>query len=101
IAEKDVLSVFGLVAHDKLAGLTDAIIDGQTNTALLIVKELDEVGKDLQRLLADLLDHYRNLLVFSLSGELDAPEADVELLQSQTKRIDSDAVLRILDALAG
>ena len=32
IGEKDVLSVFGLVAHDKLARLTDAIIDGQANT---------------------------------------------------------------------
>src|SRR6266446_3811816 len=82
IAEKDVLSVFGLVAHDKLAGLTDAIIDGEMNSALTIVKELDEVGKDLQRLLADLLDHYRNLLVLSLGGgELDVAEADLELLE--------------------
>jgi len=102
IAEKDVLSVFGLVAHDKLAGLTDAIIDGEANAALTIVKELDEVGKDLQRLLADLLDHYRNLLVLSLGGgELDVAEADLELLKKQTQRIDSDAVLRIIDALAG
>jgi DNA polymerase III subunit gamma/tau len=102
IAEKDVLAVFGLVAHDRLAGLTDAIIDGETNTALTIVKELDEVGKDLQRLLVDLLDHYRNLLVLSLAGgELDVAEADLELLQKQTKRVDSDAVLRIIDALSG
>jgi DNA polymerase III subunit gamma/tau len=101
IAEKDVLNVFGLVAHDKLAGLTDAIIDGEANAALGIVKELDEVGKDLQRLLADLLDHYRNLLVLSLgAGDLDLPEAETELLQKQVKRVDSDAVLRIIDALA-
>ena len=53
IAEKDVLNVFGLVAHDKIASLTDALIDGDTNVALKTVKELDEVGKDLQRLLAD------------------------------------------------
>src|SRR5437762_6968592 len=45
IAEKDALSVFGLVAHDKLAGLTDAIIDGEMNSALAIVKELDEIGR--------------------------------------------------------
>src|SRR5580658_10301097 len=69
IAEKDVLSVFGLVAHDKIAGLTDAVIDGETNAALTIVKELDDIGKDLQRLLADLLDHFRNLLVLTLGGE--------------------------------
>src|SRR5437867_7055321 len=49
IAEKDVLSVFGLVAHDRIAALTDALIDGKTNAALKILKELDDIGKDLQR----------------------------------------------------
>lgn len=101
ITEKDVLNVFGLVAHDKLAALTDAIIDGEANTALRIVKELDEIGKDLQRLLADLLDHYRNLLVLSLGGDTpDVPDAELELLKQQAQRMDSDAVLRIIDALA-
>ncbi len=104
ITEKDVLSVFGLVAHEKVAALTDAIIDGDTNTALATIKELDEIGKDLQRLLADLLDHFRNLLVLSLGipGE-NAPniaETDLALLTHQSQRIDSDAVLRIIDALA-
>jgi DNA polymerase-3 subunit gamma/tau len=104
IAEKDVLSVFGLVAHDKIEGLTDAIIDGQTNNALQIIKELDDVGKDLQRLLADLLDHFRNLLVLTLGGEtdrlVDVPDLQMDLLKRQVPRIDSDAVLRVIDALA-
>ena len=102
IAEKDVLNVFGLVAHDKLAGLTDALIDGNTNVALKTVKELDEVGKDLQRLLADLLDHFRNLLVLTLDGEtlVDVADMQMDLLKQQAGRIDSDAVLRIIDALA-
>ena len=105
IAEKDVLSVFGLVAQDKIAALTDAIIDGNTNIALKTLKELDEVGKDLQRLLADLLDHYRNLLVLTIGGAgaelVDVPDMELELLKQQAGRIDSDAVLRIIDALAG
>lgn len=102
IAEKDVLNVFGLVAHDKIASLTDALIDGNTNVALRTVKELDEVGKDLQRLLADLLDHFRNLLVLTLDGEqlVDVADTQMELLKAQAGRADSDAVLRIIDALA-
>jgi len=105
IAEKDVLSVFGLVAHEKIAALTDAIIDGATNVALKTLKELDEVGKDLQRLLADLLDHYRNLLVLTIGGAgaelVDVPDTELELLKRQAGRIDADAVLRVIDALAG
>jgi DNA polymerase-3 subunit gamma/tau len=104
IAESDVLSVFGLVAHDRIAALTDAILDGETTKALKVLKDLDDAGKDLQRLAADLLDHFRNLLVVTLGAEgvasLQLPETEMELLQAQAKRTDSDAVLRIIDALA-
>ncbi len=104
IAEKDVLSVFGLVAHEKIAALTDALIDGGTDKALRVLKDLDEVGKDLQRLLADVLDHFRNLLVVTLGGDgaglLDLPETELALVKAQAQRIDADAVLRVIDALA-
>lgn len=104
ITEKDVLSVFGLVAHDQIAALTNAIIDGETTKALTVLKDLDEIGKDLQRLTADLLDHFRNLLVMTLGEEgresLQLPDTEIELLKAQAARIDSDTVLRIIDALA-
>ena len=111
IAEKDVLAVFGLVAHKQLATLTDAIIDGEINVALKVLKELDEAGKDLQRLLAELLDHFRNLLVVTLASEdsklgtptdigVELPETELDLLKAQAQRIDSDTVLRVIDALA-
>src|ERR1039457_5464336 len=104
IAESDVLSVFGLVAHDRIAALTDALLDGQTTKALQVLKDLDDAGKDLQRLATDLLDHFRNLLVVTLGAEgvasLQLPESEMELLVAQAKRTDSDAVLRIIDALA-
>ena len=104
IEEKDVLQVFGLVAQDKLAALTNALIDGETSPALQIVKELDEVGKDLQRLLADTLDHFRNLLVVTLGadaiGLVEVTDIELALLKAQAQRLDSDAVLRMMDALA-
>jgi DNA polymerase-3 subunit gamma/tau len=105
IEETDVLGVFGLVAQKKLAALTDALIDGDTNTALRVVKELDDAGKDLQRLLADVLDHFRNLLVLSIGGDtgqlLEVPDTELAVLKTQAQRVDSDAVLRLIDALAG
>jgi DNA polymerase-3 subunit gamma/tau len=105
ISEEDVLSVFGLVAHEQMAGLSDAIIDSNTNNALCILKSLDDGGKDLQRLLTDMLDHFRNLLVMTLGSQaavsLDVPETELALLNAQKDRIDSDAVLRIIDELAG
>ncbi|MBM3860195.1 MAG: DNA polymerase III subunit gamma/tau [Verrucomicrobia bacterium] len=104
IEEQDVLQVFGLVAHEKLAALTNALIDGDSNAALRLIKELDDAGKDLQRLLMDVLDHLRNLLVMTLGAEaaglVEAPETELALLNAQAKRIDADAVLRMMDALS-
>jgi DNA polymerase-3 subunit gamma/tau len=104
ITEADVLSVFGLVAHDRIAALTDAILDGQTTKSLQVLKELDDAGKDLQRLVSDLLDHFRNLLVVTLGAEgsasLQLPDTEMELLLAQAKRTDSDGVLRVIDAVA-
>jgi DNA polymerase-3 subunit gamma/tau len=104
ITEEDVLSVFGLVAHDQITALTDAVVDGHTHNALKILSELDEHGKDLQRLAAELLEHFRNLLVVTLGREaaesLQAPDTVLELLRTQSRRIDADAVLRIIDVLS-
>jgi DNA polymerase III subunit gamma/tau len=71
---------------------------------LKVLKELDDVGKDLQRLMADLLDHFRNLLVVTLGEEgiesLQVPETEIDLLRAQARRVDADAILRIIDALS-
>lgn len=103
ITEEDVLQVFGLVAHDKLATLTNALIDGDIHAALRLVKEMDEAGKDLQRLLADILDHFRNLLVMTLGAQaaalVDGTDEELKLLAAQAQRIDTDAVLRMMEAL--
>ncbi len=59
----------------------------------------------MQRLLADVLDHFRNLLVVALGSDggelLDLPETELALVKAQAQRIDADAVLRMIDALAG
>jgi DNA polymerase-3 subunit gamma/tau len=104
ITEADVLGVYGLIAHDRMAKLTDAIVDGDTNTALNIVHELDHAGKDLQRLLADLLDHFRNLMILTLgvaaAQSVEVAETEMEVLSVQAKRLDTDAALRIIETLA-
>lgn len=104
IEETDVLGVFGLVAHDQLVALVDAMIDGQTQVALRLVKELDEAGKDLQRLLADLLDYHRHLLVLTIgesaAADLDVADSTLQTMRQQAQRLDTDAVLRMLEALS-
>ncbi|HUE36367.1 MAG TPA: DNA polymerase III subunit gamma/tau, partial [Candidatus Acidoferrum sp.] len=84
IEETDVLSMFGLAAQSQVLGLSRAVLAGEIQTALGLLNELAQSGKDLGRLLADLLNHFRNLLIFQVSrGDLnllEVSEAEVAAL---------------------
>src|SRR5438093_523371 len=68
IVENDVLSMFGLAAQGQIIAISEAILDGNAQTVLRELEELAKHGKDLARLMADLLGHFRNLLIFQVSG---------------------------------
>src|SRR5437870_6043788 len=75
VEESDVLSMFGLTARGQILELARAILAGEIETALRGLDELARHGKDLGRLLADLLNHFRNLLLFQVSrGDLNMLE---------------------------
>lgn len=104
IREDDVLSVFGLVARRKLEALALCILKGDMAGIIQNVAELDAAGKDLQRLVFELLEHFRNLLIClnvkDASGGMDLTDAQVKALQSQAELTDTARTLRIADVLA-
>src|SRR5213080_1757775 len=60
IVEADVLSMFGLAARSQILSLARAMLTGDVAASLTELNELTKGGKDLGRLLADLLNHFRN-----------------------------------------
>ena len=104
IVESDVLSMFGLAARAQLMQLVDALLEGNIATTLRLLEELTSSGKDLGRLLADLLNHFRNLLLFQVSGSeaglLNVSEAEMGALTRQAKQIDADALTRVMEVLS-
>jgi DNA polymerase-3 subunit gamma/tau len=105
IEESDVLSMFGLTAQKQLLELSLAILGGEIETALRLLNDLAKGGKDLSRLLSDLLNHFRNLLIFQVSrGDLnliEASEAEAASLKEQAAMADANALTRIMETLAG
>jgi len=105
IEESDVLSMFGLTAQKQLLELSHAILGGEIETALRLLNDLAKGGKDLGRLLSDLLNHFRNLLIFQVSrGDLnliEASEAEAASLKEQASMADANALTRIMETLAG
>ncbi|MGA2243661.1 MAG: DNA polymerase III subunit gamma/tau [Verrucomicrobiota bacterium] len=104
IEEPDVLSMFGLAAQNQILKLSQAVLAGEISTALTQLDELARGGKDLGRLLGDLLNHFRNLLIYQVSkGDLnllEASEAEVAALKDQSAGSNPDALTRILEVLA-
>ena len=104
IEEADVLSMFGLTAQNQLLELSRAILAGEVQPALRQLNDLSNNGKDLGRLLSDLLNHFRNLLIFQVSrGDLtmlEISEAEAAALTGQAKMAGSDGITRILEVLA-
>jgi DNA polymerase-3 subunit gamma/tau len=104
IEEADVLSMFGLAAQGQILKLSQAILAGEIHVALTQLNDLAQGGKDLGRLLGDLLNHFRNLLIYQVSrGDLnllEASEAEVTALKEQASLANTDALTRILESLA-
>jgi DNA polymerase III subunit gamma/tau len=104
IQEPDVLSMFGLAAQGQILALAHAILAGDLEACLRLLDELTRHGKDLGRLLADLLGHFRNLLVFKVAGGdlklLQLSETEAQSLAKQAGQVESEALGRIMEVLA-
>lgn len=104
IREADVLSVFGLTSRQQILDLSAGILAGDVAGALGLLDTLAKNGKDLSRLLTDLLAHFRNLLVYSVSrGDLsllEVSESETAALATQTKGVAPDALSRVMEVLA-
>jgi DNA polymerase-3 subunit gamma/tau len=98
-----VLELLGTVEEEALFRLCDLVIDHDTAGALTYVEELSEHGHDLGRLVLDLIEHLRQLMLAQHLG--DVPEAAAtseearERLRAQATQLGEASVLRLIDLL--
>src|SRR5215831_18057324 len=99
-----VLQLVGAVEEESLLRLCDMVVDRDTAGALLFVEELAEQGQDLGRLVTDLLEHLRHLLLVQHMGHvpesLPVTEETRELLRQQANQLPEPTVVRLIDLLA-
>ncbi|MCZ7591055.1 MAG: DNA polymerase III subunit gamma/tau [Kiritimatiellae bacterium] len=103
ITEADVLSVFGLVAWRSLQEMATALLKGDVATLLQRIAEMDETGKDLQRLSVEFLEYFRDLLVVAYTGKLgndtSDDEARLNVLREQAQLANAERLARVADIL--
>ena len=99
-----VLQLLGAVEEDALFRICDLIVDHDTAGALTFVEELSEQGQDLGRLVIDLLEHLRHLMLVQHMGEvpesLPVTEETRERLRAQANQLGEATVVRLCDLLA-
>jgi len=104
ITVQAVLELLGTVEEEALFRLCDLVIDRDTAGALTYLEELAERGHDLGRLVLDLIEHLRQIMLAQHLG--DVPEAAAsseesrERLRAQASQLEEATVLRLVDLLA-
>ena len=103
ISESDVLDVFGFTSEQTVTDLTANILRGETAGAVDLLHRQCESGKDMMRLMSDLIAYLRDLLVFK--AKPDALKEDVdpdvqESLAAHAELITTDRLLDLIDQFA-
>ena len=103
IGESDVLNVFGFTSEETVIDLTANILRGETADAVDLLHQQCESGKDMMRLMSDLIAYLRDLLVFKVKP--DALKEDVdpdvqESLAAHAELITTDRLLDLIDQFA-
>ncbi len=103
VSVQAVLQLLGTVEEEALFRLCDLVIDRDAAGALTFVEELSEQGHDLGRLVSDLIEHLRHLMLVQHMGEVpDAvpvTEETRERLRAQANQLGEATVIRLLDLL--
>jgi len=80
ITAEDVFTVFGFTSAETVESLATAIFAKDAAAALALVAEQAAAGKDLARLMGDMITHLRDLLVRSVQPGADVPVPRERLL---------------------
>ena len=103
ISESDVLNVFGFTGEQTVIDLTGRILNGQTPDAIHLLHEQGESGKDMMRLMADLIAYLRDLLVFKAKPDVLSEDVDHDVqksLAAQAALIGTERLLELIDQFA-
>lgn len=103
IDEENVLEIFGFNSAESISELAGTILEKNNAATLETVHSHHEAGKDLSRLLADLIGYFRNVLVVKVDPKADTGEVAPEIRErivAQAAAIDTPRLLKLIDLLA-
>jgi hypothetical protein len=103
ITEVQVREVLGIADRRILSDLTAAILEGNSQRALLLVEDLFHFGIDLQKFAGELVKHLRDLIVIKVCAEpgrlVDLPDSEVAQMAELVRDQPSARLQRLFSAM--
>jgi DNA polymerase-3 subunit gamma/tau len=101
ITHEQVLDILGIIDRKFIFDLSESILKADISTALDLLDDIYDRGHDMKKLYADLLEHFRNLLVAAMGKKvnklIDLPAGEVDQLVAQAKTISTTELSQIFD----
>ncbi len=97
-----VRQTLGLIGHDWIYKLTEAIYAHKSQTALEVLADLLRDGKDLKQVLTELSLHLRSLMIYQATGtlaQMDLYAEPDEVLQEQGKFFSGEEIMAMIKKL--
>jgi DNA polymerase III subunit gamma/tau len=103
IEHDQVLDILGVVDRNLIFKMSDAVLNGNVMAILDILDQVYGSGHDMKKLYADLIEHFRNLLIVKMGEEgcklLDIPSHEIDLMLDQTKNVPETYLNQIFELL--
>jgi DNA polymerase-3 subunit gamma/tau len=103
ITHKQILDILGVIDREVIFNLSAAILGRQLPKVLDILDAIYSTGHDMKKLYADLMEHFRNLLLVKMVEKIDRlvdiPSHEIDLMCNQVKQISIPFLNQILDLL--
>jgi DNA polymerase-3 subunit gamma/tau len=103
ISYKNILDILGVADRKIIFDISNAILLKDIPEALNIVDEIYDRGYEMKKFYADIIEHFRNLLVVkmgkNISKLINLPSHEIDLMQDQVQDISESYLNQIFDLL--
>jgi DNA polymerase-3 subunit gamma/tau len=99
----EVMEILGVIDRRVLFDISAAVFGNDLPAVLTAIDEVYDRGHEMDRFFADLVEHFRNLMVVKMTGEVaklvDLPASEIEQMKKQAAAMPVEALKRIFDLL--
>jgi DNA polymerase-3 subunit gamma/tau len=103
VTHEQVLDILGVIDRKIIFDLADSILNADIHAMLDILGDVYDRGHDMKKLYADLLEHFRNLLIVAMDDKIeklvDLPSGEIAQLVIQAKPLSAGSLNHVLDIL--